>query len=209
VLLKFANDEGLIQLQSYPLRQTTLMKFQTGPNHNHRTSRVVYSLAKQVLTESTLLTLNHIAQRLQRPIITAEHRPATTPVVQQSIDRLLKHPFLVTDNHIRGIEVYQLLQPVVTIYDSPVKVIQVAGREITALKKNQRTQIRRDNRDNLKHHPFGFVTAIFDCLDGLKAFRQVLYFLLTVGLGYSGPQLTGQGIQVEGHQQRLDGLGAY
>ncbi|MBA7666521.1 hypothetical protein ES703_74602 [subsurface metagenome] len=105
-LFKFANNKRLIQLQSYFLRQTALIKFQIRAYHNYRPSRVIHTLTKQVLTESSLLALNHIGQRFQRPIITAQNRTPAAAIIQQRIHRLLQHPFLIADNHLRSIQVH-------------------------------------------------------------------------------------------------------
>ena len=168
-LLEPADNERLIQLQRNPLRQPALMQSHRRPYHNHGPGRIIYSLAKQVLSESTLLAFYHITQALQRPVITSQHRPAASAVVHQRIHRLLKHSLLVANNHFRRIQVHQLFQPVVTIDYAPVKIVQITGRKITTLQKHQRTQIRRDNRNHLKHHPLRLVAAVLYRVNRLES----------------------------------------
>ena len=83
VVFKPSNNERLIQLQRYFLWKAALVKLQVRSYHNHRAGRIVHTLAQQVLSESTLFALNHIRQALQRPIVAAQNRPPTAPVVQQ------------------------------------------------------------------------------------------------------------------------------
>ena len=62
VRLKFFHDKRLKELQCHFLRQTALMEFQLGANDDNGASRVVDTLAEQVLTETSLLALEHIRE---------------------------------------------------------------------------------------------------------------------------------------------------
>jgi hypothetical protein len=50
----------LEELESHLLWQTALVQLELWTNNDYRTSRVVNALSEQVLTETTLLTLQHI-----------------------------------------------------------------------------------------------------------------------------------------------------
>ena len=50
-------DEGLEKLEGHLFRQTTLMELELRADHNDRTSRVIDSLAEQVLAKPALLAL--------------------------------------------------------------------------------------------------------------------------------------------------------
>ena len=65
LLNQFAHDEWLEQFQSHSLRETTLVQLQIRAYHNNRAARVVYTFTKQVLTETPLLTFEHIGQALE------------------------------------------------------------------------------------------------------------------------------------------------
>ena len=52
--------EGLEQFQCHFLRQTALIHFQFRANDDYRTAGVVYTFPQQILTETTLFTLQHI-----------------------------------------------------------------------------------------------------------------------------------------------------
>ena len=54
------HDEGLEEFQSHLLRQTTLVHLQLRTNNDNGTTRVVDALTKQVLTETSLLALEHV-----------------------------------------------------------------------------------------------------------------------------------------------------
>ena len=84
--LELAKDERLEELQCHLLGQTALVKFERRTGHDHRTTGVIHALAQQVLTEATLLTLDHVSQRLERTLIGAGNRPATSAVIQQRVD---------------------------------------------------------------------------------------------------------------------------
>ena len=89
-LFEPANNKGLEQLESDLLRQSALVKFQLWTNRDHGTCRVIDSLTEQVLTESTLLTLDHVSQRFQWPLVRSGNRSTAATVIEQGIDRFLR-----------------------------------------------------------------------------------------------------------------------
>src|SRR5690606_5808263 len=92
------DHERLEQFQSHLLGQTTLVQLQLRTDDDDRTARVVDALTEQVLAEPTLLTLQHVAEGLQRAVTRSCDRATTTAVVEQGVDGLLQHPLLVVDN---------------------------------------------------------------------------------------------------------------
>ena len=58
--LKSTDDEWLEESECHFLRKTTLTKLKLRTNHDHRTTRVVNTLTKKVLTETSTLTFKHI-----------------------------------------------------------------------------------------------------------------------------------------------------
>ena len=63
-----SDDERLIEFKCNFLGQTALVQFQTRPNNNHTSSRIIDSFTQQVFAETPLLTLDHIGQGLQRSV---------------------------------------------------------------------------------------------------------------------------------------------
>jgi hypothetical protein len=78
---------------------------------------------------------------------------AAAVVVEQRVDRLLQHALLVADDDLGRVEVDQLLQPVVPVDDAAIEIVQIAGREVAAIQQHQRTQVRRNDRNHVQHHP--------------------------------------------------------
>ena len=196
-LLQPADDERLEQLERDLLRQPALVQLQVRPDHDHRAGRVVDPLAQQVLAESALLALDHVRQRLERAIRAPQHRPLAAVVVEQRVDGLLQHSLLVANDHLGRIQVDQLLEPVVAVDDSPVKIVQVARREIARIQQHQRPQVRRDHRNALEHHPLRPVVAVAKSLDDLEPLGQILHFLLARGLDQLLPKLLGKRDEVK------------
>ena len=60
VFHKLLHNKRLEQLQCHFLRKTTLVHFQFRTNNDNGSSGVVYSLTKKVLSETSLLTFQHI-----------------------------------------------------------------------------------------------------------------------------------------------------
>src|SRR5690606_3360919 len=89
------HHERLEQLQGHLLGQTALVQLQLRTDDDDRAAGVVDALAEQVLTEATLLALEHVRDRLQRAIARAGDRTTAATVVEQRVDGLLQHPLLV------------------------------------------------------------------------------------------------------------------
>ena len=85
------------------------MQFQLRPDDDDRAARVIDALAKQVLAESTTFALEHVGKRFERTITCTRNSTAMPAVVKERIDRFLKHPLLVPDNHVRRFELEQIL----------------------------------------------------------------------------------------------------
>ena len=70
-LNQLTDDEWFVKLCSHQLWKTALAHLQLRTYNDYRTSRVVNTLTQQVLTETSLLTLQRIRERLQRTIALA------------------------------------------------------------------------------------------------------------------------------------------
>ena len=157
------------------------MQLQARPGDDHRAARVVDALAEQVLAEPALLALEHVGQRLQRPVARAGDRAAAAAVVEQRVDGLLQHALLVVDDDLGRAEVEQPLQAVVAVDHAPVEVVQVARREAAAVELDHRAELRRDHRHRLEDHPLGLVLALDERLADLQPLDRALLLLALRG----------------------------
>jgi hypothetical protein len=98
---------------------------------------------------------------------------------------------LVADDNLGRVQLLQTLEPVVAVDDAPVEVIEVGGRKTPAVERNERTQIRRDHRDHLQHHPLRLVPRAVERLDDLEPLGDLLTLGLTRGLAHLIAQLFG------------------
>ena len=147
-------DERLEQLQRHFLRQAALVQLQLGTDNDHRTAGIIDALAKQVLTETSLLALEHVGERLQRALVDAADDAAATAIVEQGVDGLLQHPLLVPHDDVRRAKLDQALQAVVPVDHTAIQVVQVGGGKTAAIKRHQRAQLGRNDRDHIQDHPF-------------------------------------------------------
>src|SRR5215208_4475784 len=65
---QLSDDERLEKLRSHPFRNTAFMEFQVWSNHDYGTAGIIHPLSEQVLTEPSLLTFQHVAERFKRPV---------------------------------------------------------------------------------------------------------------------------------------------
>ena len=146
------NHEGLEQFQSHDLGQTTLVELELRTDHDDRTARVVHALTQKVLAETTLLTLEHVGEALERTVSRSRNRTSTTAVIKERIHSFLEHPLFVVDNDLWCTEIQQTAQTVVSVDHATVKVVQVRGRKAPTIQLNHGPELWRNYRDNLQHH---------------------------------------------------------
>ena len=167
-------DERLEQFERHLLRQAALMQLQLGADHDHRTAGIVDALAEQVLAEPALLALEHVGERLQRPLVGAGDDAAAAAVVEQRVDRLLQHPLLVADDDVGRAQLDEPLQAVVAVDDAAIEVVEVGRGEAPAVERHQRPQIGRDHRHMREDHPFRLVLGLGERLDQLEPLGELL-----------------------------------
>jgi hypothetical protein len=152
------------------------------------------------------MSLRDLSGRLPWPL-TARR---TAAVVEQGVDGLLQHALFVAQDDAGGLDLDELLQPVVPVDDAAVEIVQVAGGEAAAVQGDQRTQVRRQHRQTIQDHPLGLVVAAQEGVDDLQTLEHGL-LALHAGLGLDlGPKLLVQGLPCPGRPAELaHGLGAH
>ncbi len=158
------------------------MQTQGWTHNDHRSSRVINALSEKVLTETTLLTLDHVSQRFQRTLVRTCNGATTTTVVEQRINRFLQHTLFVAHDNVRRIQLEQTLETIVAVDHAAVEVVQVRRCETSAIKRNQWTQVRRQHRQRLQHHPLWLVARSVECFKQLQALGELLNFCLRLGI---------------------------
>src|ERR1035441_2315943 len=143
-------DERLEQLERHLLWQSALMKLEFGTNDDDGTSRIVNALAKQVLTEASLLALERVGERLEGPVVCAAQNTSTPSVIEQCVDRFLQHALFVAHDHFRSMQIHQLLQPVIAVDDAPIEIVQIGGGETSAVQWKQWTKLGGNHREHVE-----------------------------------------------------------
>ena len=144
LLFELHDDERLEQLERHVLRQTALVQLQFRSDHDHRTTGIVDALAEQVLAETSLLALEQIGERLERALGVAAHRMRAATVVEQRVDRFLKHALFVAQNDFGSVDLDQFLQPVVAVDHAAIEIVEIRCRKATAFERHQRAADRAE-----------------------------------------------------------------
>ena len=171
---ELVEDERLEELESHELRQTALVQTEFRTHRNNGTAGVVDALAEQVLTEAAALALDHVGEGLERALVGTGHRLAAAAVVEQRVDGFLQHALFVAHDDVRSLDLEEALQTVVTVDDAAVQVVQVGRREAAAVKGDERTQVRRKNREDRHDHPFGLDAGALEAFKHLEALGELL-----------------------------------
>ena len=159
------------------------MKFEFRSYHDYGTTGVVYTFTKQVLTETTLLTAKQTAQRLQFAVACARLRTFAAAVVQQTVHGVLQHTLFVVDKDFRRVDFDKFLQTIVTVDDSAVQIVEVAGCVSAAVKGYHCTKFRRKYGQYGQYHPFGAVAALAEGFHNVQTFDCADLLCALIGLG--------------------------
>src|SRR5262249_9041047 len=114
----------------------------------------------------------------------AANRLGATTVVEQRVDRFLKHSLLVPENDFRCAVHDQLLEPIVSVDDAAIQVVEIRRRESPAIQWDEGTEIRRNHRHDVENHPLRAVAnvariaRVAERVDDLEPFEQHLLAML-------------------------------
>ena len=202
------HNKRLKEFQSHFLRQAALMEFQFRAYDDNGTAGVVNALTQEVLTETALLTFQHIGKGFERTVARARNRTAAAAVVDQGVNSFLQHAFLVAHDDIRCTEVEQALQTVVTVDYTTIEVVEVGRCEAAAIELYHRAQFRRNDRHNIHDHPGWLVAGLAECFHNFQT-TDGANLLLTGSRADFLAQNFAHALQIELIEQFLDGFGTH
>ena len=174
---EFVHDERLEKLDGHFFRQPALVHFEFRTDDDNGTAGIVDTFPQKVLTETSLLTLEHIGKGFQGTVSGARHGTSATTVVNQRIDGFLEHTLFIPDDDFRRAELQKTFQTIVSIDDATIEIIQIARRKAAAVQLHHRAQIRRNDGDDRQNHPFGAIAGMnegFDFFQTANAARATL-----------------------------------
>ncbi len=177
LLDQFLNNKRFEQFERHFLRQSALMEFQFRTDDDDGTSRIIHTLSKEVLTETTLFPLERIREGTEGATLSGRggSRSLTTTgaVIKERIHCLLQHSFFIPGDHFWRTDREQFSQAIIPVDDTAIEIIQIGSRETSAIKRHHRAEIRRDHRNHGREHPFQFQ---FGLLKTLKHFQPLQCF---------------------------------
>ena len=185
------------------------MQLELRTDHDDRTARIVDALTQQVLTEATAFTLDHVGQRLERTLVGAGHGLTATAVIQQRVNGFLQHALFVAHDDVRGTQLEQALQTVITVDNAAIQIVQIRGRKAAAIQRHQRTQIRRQYRQHFENHPLRLDTRALEGFQHLEALGQLLALGFRTRCGEFLAQLFDFTIEIQRAQHLTDAFGTH
>ena len=139
------HNEGFEKLYSHFFGKSALIEFEFGTYDDNRTSRIVYTLAEEVLTETPLLAAEHTRKGFKLAVGGSRKRLAAPAVVDERVHRFLQHTLFVFDYHLGRAELHHSFKTVVAVYNSSVQIVEVGRSESAAVELNHRTEFGREH----------------------------------------------------------------
>ena len=81
-------------------------------------------------------------------IARAGNSPTTSAIIDEGVNSLLEHPFLITYDNLRGTQIEEPPQPIIAIDHPPIKVVEVRGSKPSPIQLNHRTKVRGEYREH-------------------------------------------------------------
>ncbi len=119
----------------------------------------------------------------------------------------MEHPLFIADDDIGSPKLHEALQPVIPVNDPSVEVVEIRGRKAAPVQRNQRSQLRWQDGNHLKDHPFWLVPRRQEGVHDPEAFYNFLPRLLRGLLLHLGPQFLGHLSDVHPLEDGSNGLG--
>ena len=182
------------------------LKFWT--NYDYGTTRVVNTLTKQVLTEATLFTLEHIGQGFEGPVTRTCYRTTTTAIIDQGINRFLQHAFFVAHDDIRSAQFEQAFQAIIPVDNTTIEVVKVRGSKATAIKLYHWSQFWWNYWHDIHNHPFRTIARLTEGFNHFQTANSFNFALTTSGFQFR-TKLVVQSIQVKFRQKGLDSFSTH
>ena len=200
--------ERLEQLDGHFLRQAALVNFKARADDDYRTPRIVHALAEQVLAETPLLAAKHFGKRFERAVGSARNRLAALAVVDQRVHGFLQHSLFVADHDFGRSDFHQLLQAVVARDHAAIKLVQVRGRETSAVELGHGANIRRGHGNHVEDHPIEVVSRAAERLHNFQPFDNARFLLSGCVFEFLA-QIRAGLLNVDPLQQLFNGLGSH
>ena len=157
---QFMHDERFEEFDSHFLWQAALVHLQFWSDYNYGTAGVVHTLTKKVLTETALLTFQHVGEGLERAVARSGYRSSAAAVIDNGIHSFLEHTLFISYDDFRSTQFEKSLQTVISVDNTAIEIVQVGGSETAAIELNHWTQFRRNNRQHGENHPFRSVLGL-------------------------------------------------
>ena len=118
-------------------------------------------------------------------------------IIKKRVDRFLEHALLVANDDVGGLELQQILQPIVAVDHAPVEIVQIAGRKPSAFERNQWTQVWGNHGQYFQNHPLRSRVRGDEALHQLQTFRQFLADLFALGVSHRLLELFVELVQID------------
>ena len=93
-------------------------------------------------------------------------------IVYQSINCFLENSLLIAQNDVRSIDFFKLLETVIAVDHTTIKVINIRRSVAPTIKRHHRSNGWWNNRNTHQKHPLRSIAGINHPLDGTDAFIE-------------------------------------
>ena len=104
--------------------------------------------------------------------------------------------------------ILEALQTVVAVDDAAIEIVEIAGREATAVERHERSQIGREHRNDLEDHVLRAIVGLAERVEYLEPLVEFLALRLRGGVAHLEAQSLRLALDVDLREQIADGFGS-
>ena len=208
---ELTDDERLIELCRHLFRETTLVHLELRTHDDDGTRGVVHTFTEEVLTETSLFTLQRVGEGFEGTVRLGLHRGGLTRVIKEGVHRLLEHTLLVTEDDIRRFDLHESFETVITDDDTTVEVVEVGSSETSTIQWYEGTELRRCHGDSLEDHPLRTVLTFrrTESLYHLQTLERLLTALRGSSLVGGSTEVVRELVEVDAAEEVIDSLSTH
>ena len=121
----------------------------------------------------------------------------------------MKHPFFISDDDLWSVQILKSLETIVPVDHASIQIVEIRCSETTAIERNERTEIRRNDGNDFHHHPLRAVSAVTEGFDDLQPFGVLTSLRFGGGVAHQRTKFVTQGFNVQLSENVTDDLATH
>ncbi len=154
------------------LKRATLVRLRLKTGRSGKATKMIRTLARRILTRTTLLALRRVKRKLRQTIIKTNSKATTTAIICRDVRYLLRRALLVTRSSIKNSRLRRSLRAIITISSTTMRIIRIKNNGATAIRLCRKAGIKKGRQRRIRSRPLKAIAKRTRKLRRLRALRR-------------------------------------